>query len=255
MSSSPMISQYVDLLKIVNATATFSFIPLKNVISYDDIYRLTQDGFTYNVEYFDDLTLTDSYKVTSQDPIIVPTNLAYNYFPNIPFNYSTTIYGQLVKVTFMFNESRVGGIFDVYNSDYNYGEIYYVQWYQQYIDKFIGHANDQATVDFYSDSYKQMLINTTKLQMTSQFSSNLAGDYGSGLCNGYICTSFSVVVITSVLNSLSATSLVSIIFYFFLCKHYKNKYGIDINKIINDHDRIELLDQTHPKSDTEMTNL
>jgi len=236
MSNQPTVLQYVGFLSVVNSSSAFSFKPTKAVINNEDIWQMGKDDFVFNVEYFETYDTGDEYMVTSNDPEFIPFD-NNTYLP--PNSLTTTIRAQLTKVSFYWSGNSEAPV-KLNKKEYNYGEVYYMVWYKEYLEKYIGQTRSIATVNQYMSQYEEQLVNTTKLQITRQYMNNLASDYGSGVCHGYICTPISIIFITSFLNSTTALSIVASVFMFFLKQHYMNYYRIDIDKIIEEKDKIDV---------------
>lgn len=228
-TDSPMIAQYVQYVYADHSDGYFSFTPLQKLIPYSDLFSLV-DGFNYSLTHLNSSN-DDCYTVSSSDPLLYPP-----FHPN--FTWSSPICGHGVKVDFTFVESTLIKV-----NDYGNGSMTFYEYYTDYFMKYIFNADYPLSsrtdiVERYIDMHDIRMVNVTKSLLIQNFMGQLSGDFGTGVCNGVICNSFSLVLITSLLNMGSSIPILGCIFTFIIFKYHKREYGIDLELAINEKDKV-----------------
>lgn len=229
----PLIAQYVQYMYLVTSSGSFSFSPLKQLISYSDLSEIV-NGFDFTLTHLN-TTNYDCYTVTHFDALVDPP-----YYPNR--TWTAEICGRGMQVDFTFNHSET---IQLHDSSLNNGSMYFFQYYSDYFNEYVYHcdygvANRSVIIQQALERNDEYVINTAKILLIDNFMNQVSGDFGTGTCLGNICNSLSFVVITSLLNAGSSVPLFSCIFTYIVFKHHKNKYGIDIEMAIKQKDQIVL---------------
>lgn len=224
---------YLNILPIKTSTSSISLRPLVKTLSNDEILSIITNNFNYSLTFYNQSN-TDCYEINSNTMIYWPYEATTITFSTSTYN----LCGRLTKIEM--NANFTDNNLVLSNQGYNNsGSLTFYSYYYDYINEYLIHRVSNTTLlNDLQLKYENQTLSTIQTLLLATLQPQLSQDFGSGLCISQICSEFSVILITALLNAQASVGFIGIILTIIIFRYYKLTYNIDYEELLDEHDKI-----------------